>query len=229
MRGVGFPSVVTREAGTSAPRARRPKRRLSASHLLIAVVAVLAFALNYLALRDGEATTLVAIADRALAAGSMVGPDDYDFAPVASDFAGLESLLTEPEMMTREGWVLASRVPAGGVIGDGMLIEPGAPDGLRAMSIPVEVEHAAGGALVPGDRVDVISTIGDEAVYVVSDVEVLSVADRGSAAFGAVGIFHIVVGVDSRQALALAEAIEGGPIEVVRSTGADAVGGDRGR
>ncbi len=221
---MGFPSAITREAGTSPSTRRRPGRRLSGSHLFIGLVAVLAFVFNYLALQDREATTLVAVAARDLPAGSPLQADDVRFVPVPSDFDGVGSLLTEAELDTREGWFLDRPVGTDGVIDKSVLSEPGAPSGLRAMSIPVGLEHAVGGGIGAGDRVDVISTASGAAAYVVSDVSVLSVADRDAAPLGAIGAYHIVVAVDAGQALLLAEAIADGSLEVVRSTGARPVG-----
>jgi len=225
---VGIPSAVTREAGTSPPRAHRSKRRPSVSHLLIGAVAILAFVLNYLALQDRESTVLVAVADRPLSSGAQLGVEDVRFVPVPSDFAGLGSMVTEEELGAREGWILDSVVPAEGVISEQALVRPSAPSGLRAMSIPIEVEHAAGGGLEAGDRIDVVSAAGEEAVYVVSGVEVISVADSSSAAFGAMGAYHIVVAVDAEQALLIADAIEGGAVEILRSTGAEPIDGSGG-
>ena len=221
---MGFPSVITREAGTS-PTRRRSGRRLSGSHVVIGVVALLAFALNYLALQDRDATVMVAVAARPLAAGSLLVPDDVRLVPVASDFAGVGSMLTEAELAGREGWVLDRPVAADGVIDEGMLVEPSAPSGLRAMSIPVDVEHAVGGGLGPGDRIDIISTADGESTFVVTDVGVLSVADQSTAVLGGIGAFHIVVAVDAEQALSLARALADDEFEVIRSTGAPPVEG----
>lgn len=225
---MGFPSALTREAGTSPPGVRRPKRRLSISHLLLGAVAALAFVLNYLALQDRESTVLVAVTERPLSSGAQISLEDVRFVAVPSDFAGLASMVTEDELGARKGWILGSAVPAEGVIVEEALVPPGAPSGLRAMSIPIEVEHAAGGGVVAGDRVDVISAGGDAAVYVVSDVEVISVADSSSAAFGAIGAYHIVVAVDAEQALLIADAIEEGAVEILRSTGAEPIDGSGG-
>jgi Flp pilus assembly protein CpaB len=186
-------------------------------------VALLAFGLNYLALQNRDATVLVAVADRPLFAGTPLQAEDFRLVPVATSFSGLDSLLTEGEIASREGWFLSRAVAAGAVIDEAALVEPGAPSGLRAMSIPIEIEHAAGGSIAPGDRIDVISTSGTEAVFVVSGVRVIAVADRSSAVLGGVGAYHIVVGVDARQALALADAIAEGSIEVIESTGAPPV------
>jgi Flp pilus assembly protein CpaB len=188
--------------------------------LLIGVVALLAFTFNYLALQDREATVMVAVAERPLTAGSLLDLDDVRMVPVAADFAGIDAMLTEAELSTRDGWVLDRPVAADGVIGEGLLVEPGAPSGLRAMSIPVGLEHAVGGEIRPGDRVDIIGIADGEAAYVVTAVDVVSVADQSTAVLGGIGAFHIVVAVDAEQALSLAEAIADGKFEVVRSTGA---------
>lgn len=200
-------------------------------HVLIAVVVVLAFLLNFLALQDRDATTAVAVADRPLVAGSALSLADLRFVPIDADFAGLEHLLVEDVASTYVDWVIERSVDEGEPLGRSILIEPAAPSGLRSMSIPVAVEHAAGGMLSPGDRIDVISVDDGIAFYVVVDVEVLGVSapDRGS--LGGLSGYHIVVGVDAEQALALAAAIDAGSVEVIRSTGAMAQrrqGGDGG-
>lgn len=217
------PPTVTREAGTSRPARRPVRRRISTSHLLIGVVVVLAFLLNFLALQDRRETTMVAVADRALVAGSVLSVSDLRFVPIPADFEGMPHLLSEDAASEYEGWVIRRSVTEGEVLGPALVVDPGAAPGLRSMSIPVAVEHAVGGSLVAGDRVDFISVDDQSPFYVAVDVEVLdvSVADRGS--LGGLGDYHIVVAVDADQALALAAAIDSGSIEVVRSTGAVAV------
>lgn len=219
--GATSPPTVTRGAGTSGAVGRAIRRRVSASHVVIGLAVILAFTLNYLVLQGRSETHLVAIADRSLAAGSTLEATDVRLVPIDADFAGLESLIPEWALPGYEGWILTHPLEEGEVIGVSSLIEPAAPDGLRSMSIPVPVEHAAGGALLPGDRVDVISVGGGVATYVVSDVEVLAVAERDAGALGSIGGYHLVVGVDGDQALAIAEAIDSGSLEVVRSTGAE--------
>jgi Flp pilus assembly protein CpaB len=109
-----------------------------------------------------------------------------------------------------------------------LIIRPGAGDGLRTMSIPVPAEHAAGATLVVGDRVDVISMIGDEPAFVATDLEVISIADTTQTGLSTAGPYHVVVGVSQEQALALARAIADGSLEVLRSTGAEVLEGANG-
>ena len=217
------PSVITREAGTSSPTVRSARYRPSLSHIAIAFAVVLAFVLNYLALQGREATTLVAIADSPIAAGSPLTPDIVRLVPLPADFQGLEYLVREPDLARLEGWIVGRSVREGELIERSLVIPPGAGDGLRTMSIPVAAEHAAGATLVIGDRVDVISMVGEEPVFVASGLEVVSIADTTQTGLSASGPYHVVVGVSPTQALALARAIAAGSMEILRSTGANAL------
>lgn len=218
--GATSPPTVTRQAGTSRSVSRRMRRRLSASHIAIGLAVALAFTLNYLALQDRDETQLIAVADRPLVAGSPLTASDIRMVPIASDFPAIDSLIPESTVSLYEGWILKRQVDEGELIGVSSLVEPGAPDGLRSMSIPISVEHAAGGTLHPGDRVDVVSVENGVAAYVVSGVEVLGVAEQDRGGLGSIGEYHVVVAVDANQALALAEAIDLGSLEVIRATGA---------
>lgn len=215
-------STMAREAGTSQPVFRPVRRRLSASHFLIAIVVVLAFLLNLFALQQRDATTLVAVAEGALNVGTPISPNNLRMVSVPTDLEGLESLVEQSDLVGLDGWVLASPVADGGLIQSAALVEPGSPDGLRTMGLPLPVEHAAGGTLNPGDRIDVIAVKDGAARFVVADVEVVAVSDATSG-FGGAGDYYLVVAVDSEQALALAAALDSGAMEVIRSTGAPGV------
>ena len=212
-----------REAGSPKPVAGRVYRRLSTAHVLIAVVVILAFVLNLLVLSDRGAATLVAIAERPIPAGSPLETTAVRLVPVDSSFEGLPSLMRSEDLDRYDGWILKRSVPTGAVIGTADLVEPTDGEGLRVMSLPVAVEHAAGGALVPGDRVDVISVVDGVARFVAVDLEVASVADGSSGAIGSSSQYHVVVAVDGEEALSLAAALDQGSMEIIRSTGAAAV------
>lgn len=217
------PSTKQREAGASKP-ARRSGRRLSVTHVLIAVVVSFAFVLNLLVLQDRSATTLVAMTDQTLTSGTVLDRSNLRLVPVDSGFEGLSELVTEDDLARFEGWILARTIPSGGLIDRGALVEAGASSGMRSMSLPVSIEHAAGGALVPGDRVDVISVSDGVASFVATDLEVISVAEGAAGGIGSISAYHVVVNVDASTALRLAEALDGRSLEVIRSTGALAVG-----
>lgn len=222
------PSTTQREAGSSKSARRRTGRRLSANHVLIAVVVILAFVLNLLVLQDRSSSQLVAIADRPLTTGTPLTDDSIRLVPVDSSFEGLPSLVSEGDLPVLEGWVVGRAIPEGGLIDRAALVEPGEASGLRSMSIPIATEHAAGGALVSGDRVDVISVGDGVASFVARDLEVTGVSESAGAAIGAASAYNVVVAVTADQALALAQAIDSGSMEIVRSTGALGAGGQDG-
>lgn len=185
---------------------------------------ILAFVLNLLVLQDRSSTTLVAIADQPLATGSPLDTSTIRLVPVESSFEGLPGLVTDGELGELAGWVLARPVAAGEMVQRSAFVEPGSTAGLRSMSLPVPMEHAAGGSLVPGDRVDVISVVDERARYVAADLEVTSVSDGAvSGGIGSVSAYHVVVNVDAEEALRLAEALDVGSVEIVRSTGSDVI------
>lgn len=213
------PSLASREAGSSKPARRAVRRRPTASHFLIALAVLLAFTLNLLALQSRGDTVLVAVAGDAIPAGSRLTPEMVRMVPVASGFVGLQSLLGEPDVAALTGWVVQREIAAGGVVDRSNLAMPAGPEGLRAMSVPVPVARAAGGRILVGDRVDVVAVQEGEARYVIMGSEVLAVAQVGTG-FASVD-FHLVLAVDADQALLLAEAMASGPVDIVRSTGAE--------
>ena len=222
------PSVLTREAGTSAPAAKPARRRPSMSYLLIALAALLAFGLNYLALQNRDATTLVALAEAPIAEGTPFSTDLVRLVPLPTDFEGMSHLLAEDDLSLRRGWIVSRSIAEGELVNRAILIQPGAASGLRTMSIPVPVEHAAGATLVVGDRVDVISMVDERPAFVASNLEVVSIAETSQGGIGGVGPYHVVVAVTAEEALALAKAIDDGSVEIIRSTGATVAEGAEG-
>ena len=85
--------------------------------------------------------------------------------------------MREADLADLEGWIVGRSVREGELIDRSLVVRPGTGDGLRTMSIPVPIEHAAGATLVVGDHVDVISIVGEEPVFVATDLEVVSIAD----------------------------------------------------
>jgi Flp pilus assembly protein CpaB len=192
---------------------------------MIAIAALLAFGLNFLALQNRDATTSVAIADRPIPEGTAFSIDLVRLVPIPTDFEGIRHLIAETELGDFDGWIVSRSLAAGELLDRSTVIAPGGGDGLRTMSIPVPVEHAAGATLVIGDRVDVISVVDDVPSYVAVDLEIVAVADTTQEGLAGAGAYHVVVAVDADEALALAGAIDDGSIEVIRSTGATSDGG----
>ena len=184
---------------------------------------LLTFVLVANALRSREATVEVAVAAADVAPGAVLAPDAVRTSTLPATSSLRESLIA-PETLRTERWVATRRIAAGEPVLRSALARAAAPGGLRAMSVPVSPDHAAGGELAIGDRVDVISADGAQATYVVRNAEVIGVAPRrGSGGLSSsAGQFYVTIAVEADPALRLAAAIRAGKIEVLRATGADA-------
>lgn len=213
---------------------RRPVTTRVPPSLALAVVAAVLAALFFLRATGGPEGVLVAVAARDIAAGEAVAIGDLRFSEVAASPRVLATLVPRKDLAALDGTIATRGIVEGSPLLRADLVAPAAGGGQRAMSLPVEREHAVGGALRPGDRVDVID--GAEGSYVVTDAEVLAVPSLSSGTLSGTGTYAITIAVDAQGALRLAAAIAGGKIEVVRSTGADvlppptavATGGRRG-
>lgn len=210
------------ERPTSQPRAaaarRLPRGRLSGRHVLVVLAGVAALVANLAVLQAGTPRTTVVVAVRDIASGQRVAPADLVPVEVGGDGEILGRLLGEvPSTDT----VAVRDVPAGEPLRPSDLAAAAAPDpALRRMSLPVDPEHAAGGQLAPGDRVDVIAAIDGVASMVVGGAEIVAVADQQDRAFGTLGSFHVTVLVDAADAVCLASALAAGEVHLVLATGA---------
>lgn len=207
--------------GTSA-RLRRPWwSRLSRAHVAALLTAAVAGALNVVALQQGDVRTPVLVAAGDLRAGATLDDTAVRTAMVSADSSVLDALIGGDRLSERRGWLLTRPVRSGEPLRWTDLRDPAARDGLRAMSLPVEPEHAAGGTLRAGDRVDVIGVREGQAFWVLSDVEVLDAVDRAAeGALAAPRPYALTLAVTEEQALRLAWALHDGAVEVLRSTGA---------
>lgn len=224
-------SAETTVAPATAPgdtpvHRRRLTSRLSAGHVVMIVAALLAAVLNYSALRAGDHTVRVAVAARDILAGAPVTADALRFTDARLDDDVLATLLGQEQVSRVEGWIATGTIAAGEPLRVTDLRAPSAPQAQRAMSVPVDPEHAVAGALRRGDRVDVIAVRDGVASYLVTDAEVLAVpAAESRAGLGRLTGFSVTLAVDDEVALALAAALRTGSLDVVRSTGSRAVGG----
>ena len=180
----------------------------------------LAALFTFAALRDRSAIVVVAVAREPIPAAGVVSSSAVRWVEMPADSPLAGALVSRSELDA--GGLLAVRSIAEDEPVTTAAVSSDVPtDGLRSMSVPVPREHAANGALRRGDRVDVIDLIAGEAVYVVTDAEVLSV---GGEAAGSVterpGQFAVTLAVDADAALRLTEALADDELELVRSTGA---------
>ncbi|MCA1656838.1 MAG: SAF domain-containing protein [Actinobacteria bacterium] len=225
------PTVTTTESNgrvLAAPPRRSALSRVRGSLALAVVFAVLA-ALFYLVAAGGQGGVPVAVAAHDLQAGEALDDAAVRFVDVSASEQFLATLVGPEDMAGLRGGVLSRPIANGTAVGRADVVAATAGGQARSMSIPVEPEHAAGGALQVGDLVDVIDG-GDSAgppSYAVTGVRVVAVSSRRSGTVGsAASKSWITVALpdgplpDGQAALAMAAAIAHGKVEVVRSTGA---------
>lgn len=210
-------------APSAAPGSRRPPlSRFSAAHGLMVASGLLAFVLVAALLASRDDTVRVAVAGVDIAPGAVVSPSAVRWAELPADSTLAPSLVSPAGLGSRR-WVSTRPVSSGQPLRGGDLAPAGASDALRWFALAVPREHAAGGALAPGDRVDVIDVVDGTAAFVVTGVEVAKVVTAGSGRGITAGTgrdFTVVVRVDAAQALAPAAALSDDKVEVVRSTAA---------
>lgn len=213
------------------PVTRRPWwSRVSAAQIFMIVAGILAFIANLAILRAREDVTLVAIAATDINAGvAIVESVHVGYVELNGTDEALAPLVTSDEIGALEGHILTSPVRAGDTFIESDLVASVNPIDQRAIALAVGRDHAVGGDINVGDRVDVIWVDDGLARYVVTGVEVIDTTNdqRTGGAFSGSQAFSITVAVDDVQALELAQALNSGQIEVVRSTGADAPVADR--
>ena len=213
------------------PVAKRPWwSRASAAQIFMIVAGILAFIANLAILRAREDVVLVAVAATDINAGVTIQESVHiEYVELNGSDDVLAPLVTAEEVPAITGSILSSPIQAGEMFVESELVESVNPIDQRAIALAVGRDHAVGGDISVGDRVDVIWVDDDVARYVVTGIEVIDTTnnERTGGAFSASQSFSITVAVDDIQALKLAEALNSGQIEVVRSTGADAPTADR--
>ncbi len=202
-------------------RRRRWFAAVSGAHLLIVATGVLALVTNLVLLRRGEEPLArVAVSAVELAPGRSLQPGDIQLTPLDVAESVASHLVSEDELAEYQGWVITRHTAAGSFLTKESLRSPLGTVGYRAMSFPVDADHAAGGDLIPGDLVDVIRVDEEQASFVATALAVLGVSTQSEGALGlSGGGFHLILEVDDRTALALALALANAEVEVLRSTG----------
>lgn len=227
--------MVTQEALDGSvepfPITKRPWwSRASAAQIFMIVAGILAFIANLAILRAREEVVLVAVASDDINAGVAIDESVHvAYVELNGSDDVLEPLITVDEMAALNRFILASPMEAGEMFIRSELVESANPIDRRAIALAVGRDHAVAGDIRVGDRVDVIWVKNDVAIYVVTGVDVIDTtnSDRTGGAFSASQTFSLTVAVDDVQALKLAEALNSGQIEIVRSTGAEAPIADR--
>ena len=138
-------------------------------------------------------------------------------------------MLSEADAAPLSGFVVTRSVRAASPLTVDLFRPLSEAGGSRLMSLPVEPDHAAGGQVEVGDVVDVISVVDGRAEFVVLAAEVVLVPAADASGFGGGRADFLVLAVDASTALAISEALDAGPVHVVRSTGAPSPVVDRSR
>ena len=192
------------------------------AHGLMVLSGLLAFLLIASVLGDRSERLVVATAHDDIAAGTAVTPDLVEPTRLPARTPLADRLATLDEV--RQGrWTAGQPIAAGDPIRRSDLLASGEGSALRSMSIPVARENAVGGALRVGDRVDVIDVVDGQSAFVVTAAQVTrlpSTSVSGGLTRGVERDYFVVVQVSASEALALAQSLADGKVDVVRSTGA---------
>ncbi len=204
---------------------RQTPSRLTFAHGLMVVAGLLTFVLVAAILQDRQATAEVWVAAEGLSAGSTVDPSQLNVLELTADDPLLQWLVPATEVAPAGR--LRNDLAAGAPLLRSDLVPEESSAVGRTYTVPIDSLVLDGLGLRPGDRLDVIGVGADKNVrFVVVDVEVTRLpAAQQSSAFAATAgrSAWVTVQVDEEQALALSQARLNGQLELVRSTGAEAL------
>lgn len=200
-----------RDGADPVPRRSRRSLRdtITVGHIAPFAVGLLALILVLAVLRQRTQTVLVPVAAAAINAGEPVtGARVRMVAMHAQDSDARSGFVALADLDASQRWVASVLIRAGDPITRSEIGKASGPTGLGSMSLQVPIEHADGGAIVAGDRVDVVGQISGRADYVARGLQVLSVASQARAGGlgGGSGTYFVVVAVDADTALRLAQS-----------------------
>jgi len=208
----------------------RPQRRLAgrvaSGHLIMVVAGLVAALLCFAALREQPSGVRVAVADRDIRVGDVVRPKDFRFERVDAPARLLDTLVAKQAVSATRGDVAVAAIRQGDLVARRVLRPRAAPDGRRAMSIPIDASLAVAGRLAPGDRVDVLFAGSTAASIIVGDALVLAVDERSRGGIGETSSpFTVTLAVTAEQSQLLAAAVADGDVSIARTTGAPSSAG----
>lgn len=123
-----------------------------------------------------------------------------------------------------EGATVLRAMRAGELIAASAVTDAKAPTQARLITIPVTVDHAAGGALAPGDRVDIFASLaagrpGARTTLLVAGAEVEDLVRGGGFVADEESLAAVTVEVSPHDAAKVAFAVRSAEIDVVRVVG----------
>ena len=200
-----------------AARAGRPGW-LNRRTVLGIILVTLSTGGGYALLEDADRTTPFWVAARDLASGSVITADSLRVEHVRlSPRLGAEYVTSADEL---EGMVVTRPLAEGELVPNGWLADRAASAG-RSITVPIDPEHAVGGRLGPGDRVDIFATFdaGDvraRTVSLVRDVEVIDLIAAGGLVMGDRSVVGVTISVTPDEAQRVAFASRTAELDVVR-------------
>ena len=195
---------------------------MSTGHVVMVLAGALGVLLTLSVLRAADDTRPMLAAAHDIAPGTVIDSRMLRVTRVHVDRQVRATLFDAAALESLEGKVAVERITAGSLLARNALrtaTDGGVP---RAMSFPIPRSRAVGGALVVGDRVDVLGVRRNtgRSGYVATDVQILAFAARGSGPLEGSDDASVTIAVDSDEATRLASALEVGTITLVRATGA---------
>jgi Flp pilus assembly protein CpaB len=181
----------------------------------------------------GGVQRVLAAADDTVQAWSAAGDLATGTQLTAEDLVPVDVHLSGPTMGSYvrfsedlTGTTLIRPVTGGELIPTGALVPAGTETSLRTMTIPVTPEHAVGGEVAPGQKVDVIATFdsGDvraRSVTLLQGAEVADIVTGGGLTLSEDAVLGITVQVSPKDATRLAFAIRTAEIDIALTTGTD--------
>jgi len=189
------------------------------------VLGLLLFTLAFLAglrvLQSADSTVAVWAASRDIAPHATLGTGDLELVDVglSGEMLSRYAVGAEPA-----GAVLTRAVRAGELIPVTALAEVPSATATRSMTIPVSPEHANGGRLQAGDRIDAVAAFnaGDErarSVWLLSAAEVVDVVSAGGLVVNEQSAVGVTVALSPEDAIRVAYAIRNAAIDIFKVTG----------
>lgn len=194
-----------------------PGGRAVVGGFLVAVAAVGVFA-AYSDATAGPDTSYV-VATRDIAIGEQLEPGDLDLVPMTLPDPQRALSFDDPGVLV--GATTVAPLAADQIVQSTSVVATGAESGTRFVSFPVEADRALGGAIRPGERIDILATYGDYTVFVLGDVTVVDTTAAGGERLGSGATVTFTVDVGNREAeRALTHAAATATLTVARTTGA---------
>ena len=201
----------------AARRAERPTW-LNGRTLLGAALLTASLLGGHRVMAQADVTTGVWASTKDLPAGARLTADALEVSQVRLPAEIVDHYISASDPV--EGAVLTRPIRRGELVAEGWLSTGDAASAGRSITIPVSPEHALGGNLRPGDRVDVYGTFhsGDiraRTVLLIRDIEVLDVVTTGGLVMDERSVVGVTVALTPEEAARTAFAIRTAEIDLI--------------